>query len=413
MTDSTRRCPYGHPATDATQRFCETCGATFPPATSLDVTQPMPIAPQWAPPPQPAPVWSQPPTAQTPVAQPPTMPPPAWALPPTQPPAPAGWSPAPPPPPPPGAAWTQQPGRGWSQVPQNPPGWGPAPSAPPPSAPPPSSGGSGAKILAGAILAVAIVAGGVAFTLIAKPFGGGSSATPIPAGTAVTASPASTPPRTPSPSPSSKPKPTPTPTPEATPAPTPEPTPAPTPEPTPAPTPEPTLAPTEIPSAEPTVAPTPEPSTPAAASCRNDTAGIDVLYPVDWHAYKGDAQWTCMLFDPQPITIDPQTELPSVAVNIYQDVRAIETVKKDFKTSSVYKLLRQGSLTVDGLPAVAYEVENTGNGYYSKGVLQTVVLVDRGSRGALVMETVGEAGSTYDGNVSMLELMAGSISIDR
>jgi hypothetical protein len=120
-----------------------------------------------------------------------------------------------------------------------------------------------------------------------------------------------------------------------------------------------------------------------------------------------------MLFDPQPITIDPQTELPPVAVNIYEDVRPINTVKKDFKTASVYKLLHQASLTIDGLPAVAYEVENTGNGYYSKGVLQTMALVDRGTRGTLVMETVGQAGSVYDGNVIALELMAGAISIDR
>lgn len=240
-------------------------------------------------------------------------------------------------------------------------------------------------VVLGLVLLVAVAGGAAAFVLIAKPFGGGA-ASPAPSSVA-DATPAASPTATATLPPA-----------EATPGQTlessPEPTGAPA-SPTPA-SPE--------PSALPTGAPT--------ASCRSETVGITVTYPAGWHAYTGDPRWTCLLFDPQPIDVTLDSELPPVAVAIFDDTRPASTVAADFETASVYTILATDSGTVDGRPAVAYEFENTGQGFYEKGVLQTVVIVDRGSRGSLVLETIGAAGARYDGNVEVLVRMVEALKID-
>jgi hypothetical protein len=239
-------------------------------------------------------------------------------------------------------------------------------------------------VVLGLVLLVAVAGGAAAFVLIAKPFGGGA-ASPAPssvAGATPAASPtasATLPPTVGTP-----------PTLESSPAPTGAPE---------------TATPTAPePSALPTGAPT--------ATCRSETVGVTVTYPAAWHAYTGDARWTCLLFDPAPIDIQADSELPPVAVAIFDDTRPASTVAADFETASIYKILYKDSGTVDGRDAVAYEVENTGEGYYEKSVRQTVVIVDRGSRGSLVLETTGTGGARYDGNVEALVRMVEALKID-
>ncbi len=384
MTESTRTCPNGHPAIVPDQRFCETCGATIgapatAPSTSpgvqpggpygmppgpLDVTQPMPVLQG------PGSAWGQ-----------------AGPPPPVGAPAPPPWAQTPPPPPPP-SGWGQAPqGGGWTPPPAppaQPPSWAPGPGGPPPR-----RRGSRAPLLVALLLLVLAIAGGAAIVVLVVKPGGDAS----PSASAVARS-SSTPRASATPKPT--PKPTPPPTPEPTPPLTPEPTPPPTPEPTPPPTPE----------------PTPDSSFPAAASCRNEALGITVTYPASWYADTSDAAWKCLLFDPEPIVVVPDSEA-SAAIMIYGDDTPAATVEDGFRTASIYKVLQSGTLTVDGLDAVAIEVNNTGQGYYEKGVRQLVVIIDRGDRGSIVMETVGKPGARYDANSSMLELMVGAIKVDK
>ena len=137
-----------------------------------------------------------------------------------------------------------------------------------------------------------------------------------------------------------------------------------------------------------------------------------MTYPAGWFAYSGDARWTCLLFDPEQIVVVADSEVPPVAVAIFDDTRPASTVAADFETASVYTILPTDSGTVDGRPTVAYEVESTGQGFYEKGVRQTVVIVDRGSRGSLVLETTGTAGARYDANVEELVRMVEALKID-
>lgn len=188
----------------------------------------------------------------------------------------------------------------------------------------------------------------------------------------------------------------------------------------------PTDAPTAVPTApstpastpesspEPTPAPTPEPagSWPPAASCRNDDAGLTVVYPAAWYAYAGDARWKCLLFDPDPITVTPDSELPEVAVEILPLEETFATVVAEVENATYWTPVRAGETTIDGRPARVFEVESTGEGFFPAGLRRYEFVVDRGDRGTLVIETIGEPGPAYEADRAMVDLMAGAIEID-
>ena len=138
-----------------------------------------------------------------------------------------------------------------------------------------------------------------------------------------------------------------------------------------------------------------------SASCRSGAVGITVVDPVAWDAYSGDPQWTRPSSDPEPITISPDSGLPSVAIHGFTGDRRHADVEADEAAGTLSTAKRSEAGEVDGHPAVASEIENTGEGHYGKGVLQTVVLADRGTRG-----------TRYDANVAVLEGPIAALNID-
>ena len=355
MSEPGYACPNGHPATLAGQRFCEVCGAPVGAVPRPVAPAPPPLTPAPPPvtPPQPAPPPLTP--APPPLTPPPaTLPPPAWSAPPAGPP---GWSPQ------------------------------PAPPAYAAGTPPPDRGGSGRGPLVLIGLALLAVVGLGAVVVVARPFGGGGAASPTPVARA-----------TPTTAPPTGASPTAAPT-DVTPTASPG---EPTPELTPEPTPELTPAPVGSPTA----------STETVASCRSDAAGITVTYPATWFTIADGSQWTCLLFDAAPIEILPNTELPQVGVTIYATDQPYAAVRRDFETAAAYRVLTTESGVVDGREATAYELENTGEGFYEKGLLQAVVVVDLGAKGALVIESVGKPGAAYDANVEVLVQVVESLQVD-
>ena len=119
-----------------------------------------------------------------------------------------------------------------------------------------------------------------------------------------------------------------------------------------------------------------------------------------------------MLFDPHPITLDPATELPPVVVTIYATGEPYATVVKGYQDRTVWKVRRLGTTTIDGLPARVFDVAATGNGYLSAGTLVYGYVIDRGKKGALVMDTMASTAKQYAANIKIIDLMAGSIAID-
>jgi hypothetical protein len=312
---------------------------------------------------------------------------PGWGAPPPQQPMPPAWGPMP--------QGQQPPPPGWGQMPQGqmPPQGQPAWGAPPPQgwapqgqpawgAPPPTKKGGGCGRLL-FILLLLLLLGGAAYVLVAKP-----SWSPLAAKASATPGLALPTPKSSSPT-SSK-------------------------------TPAPLISVDPggsggLPTSAPTVAPTADASggTADLQSCRADKAGITVSYPAGWYTVTGLPDWNCMLFDRNPIDIQPNTELPMVAIQLSQETRAYATVVEDFKTNTVYELIGSDTGQVDGLDATALEVNNTGVGYFEKGVHQLVVVVDRGSRGCLVLEVIGKPGADFDANSEILGTVVSNIKIDQ
>jgi hypothetical protein len=142
-------------------------------------------------------------------------------------------------------------------------------------------------------------------------------------------------------------------------------------------------------------------------------SGVTVTYPAAWFAYAGDATWKCLLFDPDPITVPPDSELPEVAVAVLPiPERTFAQAVSEYEDARYWTIVRSGDTTVDGKPARAYELDTTGEGFYPKGIREYVIVVDRGERGYLVIETVGQPGADFEANVTIVDLMAGAIVID-
>ncbi len=169
-----------------------------------------------------------------------------------------------------------------------------------------------------------------------------------------------------------------------------------------------------------TQAPTPDATAGATSgtadvkTCRAAKAGLTVSYPAAWYTVTGYPDWNCMLFDPSPIKIVLNSELPPVAILIAQDTRSAADVIADFTTNpDMFEVLDSQAGTVDGLDATALMVRDTGNGLMAAGTEELVVVVDRGSRGGLMLAVIGEPGAAFDANAEALGAVISSIKIDK
>ncbi|MBP1705290.1 MAG: uncharacterized protein H6Q36_1029, partial [Chloroflexi bacterium] len=217
----------------------------------------------------------------------------------------------------------------------------------------------------------------------------------------------------PEPSPAATPEPTASPTAasSATPAPTPKPTPKPTAKPTASPTPKPTAAPTSSP--KPTAAPSPTPV--GLATCPLASAGVVVSYPADWYTVTDIPELTCVLYGPEPVTVDAATKQTNAQVTViadssmlYADVVAALTDPDNWSSVTT------APLTVSTLPAINISGTSTGAGSIPAGVSQYAYVVDRGGpNGVVIIETAAQAGDPdLAANTQVVDLMASKIQID-
>lgn len=115
------------------------------------------------------------------------------------------------------------------------------------------------------------------------------------------------------------------------------------------------------PTATPEESPSPEASpTPAlGASCTNSELGVTVAYPEEWRTNDGDVLPSCSLFDPDPIDLEPATEIPpDLAVTLQGSDRQFAT-HADATDEPGTREIERRETTVDGRDAVAMLLEAT------------------------------------------------------
>lgn len=98
-----------------------------------------------------------------------------------------------------------------------------------------------------------------------------------------------------------------------------------------------------------------DPALAATASCTNSDAGYRIEYPAEWHTNAGDVMPAYSLFDPEPIRIEPHTELPfDIAVAIRRENITFERVTT---AQPARRELMRAETRVGGRMAVRMETE--------------------------------------------------------
>ena len=146
------------------------------------------------------------------------------------------------------------------------------------------------------------------------------------------------------------------------------------------------------------------------ATCESASNGYSLEYPADWQVEKTHPVWACALFDPQPFTLEPDTETPLVAVQIY-DERSITfaDMVTGLTDPASYQVLKRRDTTVAGLPAVVLEtVQLCDELLTTAGTYNYQYVVDR-SGGIVLAFTTGQPGSPYDQYRTVLDEMMASL----
>jgi hypothetical protein len=161
---------------------------------------------------------------------------------------------------------------------------------------------------------------------------------------------------------------------------------------------------TPKPSPTPKASPTPRPSVTASApsvdtTCSSELYRFEISYPKSWHTVEDDPTWLCLLFDPKPITIDPASDLPEVAVLITMIESDLDTVYASMIDPVFWEEVpgTERQTSVAGKPAIRIELVATGEGIYPKGMLSYVYLFER-EGSTYTLETHGQPSADGEPN---------------
>jgi hypothetical protein len=110
--------------------------------------------------------------------------------------------------------------------------------------------------------------------------------------------------------------------------------------------------------------------------CLNREEGYAVSYPEGWRVNTGDVLGNCSVFDPDPVRIPRDSEMPTdLAIVIGFQPVTIGTVAGEMLGR---REISRETTTVDGRAAIRMESETTGEGLHEAGLRSYVYFVDLG-----------------------------------
>jgi hypothetical protein len=141
--------------------------------------------------------------------------------------------------------------------------------------------------------------------------------------------------------------------------------------------------------------------------CTNERHGFTVSYPAGWHTNDGTVIPACTAFDPQPVQVPPQSEIPfDIAVLVDVQQAAFDrTPDPQFE-----RVLSSERLTIGGRPALRVEVEATGEGLADRGMRTLRYSIDLRDGRTLVAST-NRTGEEYEREKEILRRMVEAISV--
>lgn len=144
-------------------------------------------------------------------------------------------------------------------------------------------------------------------------------------------------------------------------------------------------------------------------SCTRTEGGatVTVRFPRGWRTYTGEVIPACSAFDPDPVTIPQDSEVPlDLAVTVDVE-RAPFAQVRDWAAATVES---SRNVTVSGRPGVRQELVSTGEGITDKGVRWVRYVVDLGGS-TLVATTYRVPGNDFERSVRALDAMAAAIEV--
>lgn len=166
---------------------------------------------------------------------------------------------------------------------------------------------------------------------------------------------------------------------------------------------------------QPAATATSAPAAPASAQepalsqqCTNERYGYTVSYPAGWHTNSGEVIPACSAFDPEPVQVPAQSEMPfdvAVVLNV-QDMKFEGSVAD----SQFERVMASERLTVGGRPALRAEVEATGEGLADRGMRTLRYTIDLGNGRTLTAYT-NRTGEQYEAEKEILRRMVETISL--
>jgi len=146
-------------------------------------------------------------------------------------------------------------------------------------------------------------------------------------------------------------------------------------------------------------------------SCTSPDYGFSLDYPNGWFAEESFPGWQCALFNPSPFVLQPDTEVPPVAVLAAVYEYAFDPSVAMYTDPTYNELLSSNDETIDGHKAVAVEVVALQDGLEPAGTSRYAVLVEYGTDRTFVIETSSVRGDDYTIDKQVVRAMANSLTI--
>lgn len=142
--------------------------------------------------------------------------------------------------------------------------------------------------------------------------------------------------------------------------------------------------------------------------CTNVRHGFSVSYPTGWSTNDGSVLPACSVFDPAPVQLPPQSEIPfELAVVIGVENAAFDPV---VRSSQWERVISSERLTIEGRDAVRVESEATGEGLAERGMRSVRYVLDLGN-GKTLVATTNATSDAYAHNQDVLARMVATISV--
>lgn len=143
--------------------------------------------------------------------------------------------------------------------------------------------------------------------------------------------------------------------------------------------------------------------------CTNPESEFSVSYPAGWHTNPGDVLPPCTAFDPEPVEIPPQSEIP-FEISIVVDVREVSPGELT-RPSEFEEILSMEPLVIHDHDAWRVEAESTGEGLAPPGMRSFRYAIDLGDGRSLVAVTHQSNEAEYERDKEILGRMVESLEL--